>query len=62
MDNAKEVLHFLDGKLFTRIHKALSKPGLNKKVKSKQIDSLLLALKQTSKGTYFRFPEKLYAY
>ena len=61
MDNAKEVLHFLDGKLLTRILKALSKPGLNKKAKSKQVDSLLLALKQTPKATYFRFPEKLYA-
>ena len=61
MDNAKEVLHFLDGKLLTKILKALSKPGLNKKAKSKQIDSLLLALKQTPKPTYFKFPEKLYA-
>ena len=61
MDNAKKVLHFLDGKLLTRILKALLKPGLNKKAKSKQVDSLLLARKQTPKATYFRFPEKLYA-
>ena len=57
MDNAKEVLHFLDRKLFRRILKALLKPGLNKKAKSKQVDSL----KQTPKATCFRFPEKLYA-
>ena len=61
MDNAKEVLHFFDGKLLTRILKALSKPSLNKKAISKQVDSLLLALKQTPKATYFRFPKKLYA-
>ena len=40
MDNANEVLHFLDRKLFRRILKALLKPGLNKKAKSKQVDSL----------------------
>ena len=59
MDNAKKVLHFLDWKLLRRILKALLKTGLNKKAKSKQVDSLKVSMKRNLGFRFFQYIKSL---